>query len=175
MSTIDLANTYLGNYLNNQELQQKVEAARAANCCLDIDLNQDDQAKSRIYTKSSSNIAVGIIKERGRALSHGDVFITKQEKLLVVRLKVCELMAISFSDEQPGYTPALIHLGHTLGNHHYPILVTKDKIYIQIVTAKSIIEKVIQRFDIPGLKIAYETQSFEHYLELTSCMHVHSH
>jgi urease accessory protein len=175
MTTIDLACTYLGNYLNNQELQQKVEAARAAGCCLEIELNQNDQAKSRIYAKSTSNIAVGIIKERGRILFDGDVFKTQQQKLLVVHLKNCELIALSCSSEQPGYALALIHLGHTLGNHHYPILVTKDKIYVQLVTDKDIIETTIQKFNIPGLKVNYETLSFEHYLKLTSCMNSHFH
>jgi urease accessory protein len=175
MNTIDLAQTYLGNYLSNQALQQKVEAARAAGCCLEIELNQDDQAKSRIYTKSSSNIAVGIIKERGRALRDGDVFKSQQERLLVVHLRAYELMAISFSNEQPGHALALIHLGHTLGNHHYPILVTKDRIYIQIITDKNLVEEIIQNFNIPGLKITYENQSFENYLKLTSHMHLHSH
>ncbi|PPS41908.1 urease accessory protein UreE [Chroococcidiopsis sp. TS-821] len=175
MSTIDLAYTYLGNYINNQELQQKIEAARAARRCLDIELGQDDQAKSRIYTKSTSNVPIGIIKKRGWMLSEGDVFKTQQGNLLIIHLKACELMVLSFSNEQSGYALPLIHLGHTLGNHHYPIFVTQDKIYIQLVADKDIIEKTIQKFNIPGLKVTYETQSFEHYLKLTSNMHFHSH
>lgn len=171
MIKINLAQTYLGNYLKNLELQQQVEVARALNCCLDVELKQDDQLKSRIYTKSVSGEAIGIVKQRDWTLTDGDVFKTKQQQLLVVHLEAQQLMVLSFLDEQPRSPLTLIHLGHTLGNHHYPILVAKDKIYVQLVADRASIEATIQNFNIPGLKISYETRAPARQVDFTNHSH----
>ena len=57
------------------------------------------------------------------------------------------------------YAIKLIHLGHTLGNQHYPITIQQDKIYIQLRTDAEAIERTVRGFAIPGLKIEYEMRS----------------
>lgn len=45
----ELAQTYLGNYLKDIELKKRVEQSLATNCCLEVELTQDDSLKSRVH------------------------------------------------------------------------------------------------------------------------------
>lgn len=168
---IELAQTYLGNYLKDIELKKRVEQSLAKNCCLEVELTQDDSLKSRVHAKSTDGTTVGIIKERGWSLTEGDVFKTENNRLLLVRLQAQQFIVLNFSTLPPGFEIALIHLGHALGNHHYPILVTKDKIYIQLITDKKIVEATIYSFNIPGLLITYELRAPTHQLPFQKHFH----
>ncbi len=169
----ELAQTYLGNYLKDIELKERVEQSLATNCCLEVELTQDDSLKSRVHAKSSEGTTVGIIKERGWSLTEGDVFKTENDQLLLIHIQAQQFIVLSFSTQQPGYEIALVHLGHALGNHHYPIFVTKDKIYIQLVTDKEVIEATIYSFKIPGLLVTYELRSPAQQLTFQKDSHEH--
>ena len=86
----------------------------------------------------------------------GDVFRTESQKLLLIHLQQQELLIIDFSDLSDSVSAAnLVYLGHVLGNHHYPITIQNNKIYVQITTEPEIIEKIIKDTQIPGLKVEY--------------------
>lgn len=185
-STVDLAQIYLGNCWQNPELQQQIEIARRSNACLEVELNLEDQRKSRIYARTISGEAIGIVKQRQEKLAEGDVFQTQQQRILVIHLQAQQVMMLSFTNEytlhQPGDALKLIHLGHTLGNHHYPVLVAPDKIYVQLSGDPTRVESIIQSFAIPGLQITYETRSPDQLIEFTAhdshsvhASHSHSH
>ena len=152
----EIAKTYLGNLQENVALGEKLKANQEV--CLEVNLSQSDRRKGRIHTQSTAGIAVGIIKSRDWLLREGDVLETEQGKLLLVHLQSQELMVLSFTPSVAHNPIELIHLGHVLGNHHYPIVVKDNKIYLQLIVDKEIMETTIRNFQIPGLQINYEEQ-----------------
>ncbi|WP_009630799.1 urease accessory protein UreE [Synechocystis sp. PCC 7509] len=154
-----IANTWLGNYNIDATLAEQIEQERVAGDCLEVYLHPDNSSKGRIYARSTSGVAVGIIKERDRILNTGDVFKTEQGQLLVVHIEAQKVVVISFTGVVGDRALELIHLGHVLGNHHYPILLEAGKIYVELVTPLEVITATIKRFNIPGLCVSYEVRS----------------
>lgn len=152
----EIAQTYLGNIQENPTLAEKLEASKKL--CLEVNLSQSDRGKGRIHTQSTSGISIGIIKNRDWLLREGDILETEQGKLLLVHIQPQELMVLSFTESLVNNPINLIHLGHVLGNHHYPIIVKDNKIYLQLIVDKEKIEATIRNFQIPGLQIDYEEQ-----------------
>lgn len=159
MTAIALANIYRGNLTQDADLQKQVAQSRAAGRCLEVELTDSDRQKARIHAVTQCGTAVGIVKKRDWLLTEGDVFATAQKQLIIVHLEASKLMVLSFANEPTGYALALIHLGHVLGNHHYPILVAPDRIYIQLTTDHTRLEDTIHRLGIPGLMVSYEMRS----------------
>lgn len=154
-----IASTWLGNYEVDANLARQIEQARSTGACHEVYLHPDNNSKGRIYARSTSGVAVGIIKEREVSLNTGDVFKTEQGQLLVVHIEAQKVIVISFTGEVSDHALELIHLGHVLGNHHYPILLEAGKIYIELAAPPEVIAATIESFNIPGLSISYESRS----------------
>lgn len=163
----ELVQKYLGNSLENPALAQQLEEKG----CWEVYLSSSDRPKGRIYTQSTSGVAIGIVKNRDWMLQEGDVLATEEGQLLLVHLQTQKLLVISFTQSVGDRAIELIHLGHVLGNHHYPILVQNNKIYLQLVTDAEVIEKTIRDFAIPGLQIEYEERSPQQQLTFESHSH----
>lgn len=166
----EIARKYLGNTNENRSLARQIDKACQMQQCLEVDLAPSDRAKGRIFTQSTSGVAIGIIKDRDRHLKTGDVFETESGRLILIRLQAQKLMVLSFTQPLGDRAIDLVRLGHVLGNHHYPIFIESDRIYIRLVTQAAAIEKIISEFDLPGLKINYEGRSPE---ELVFSHHSH--
>ncbi|NEQ52442.1 MAG: urease accessory protein UreE [Leptolyngbya sp. SIO3F4] len=171
MISIDCSQNYLGNYFAIPELRHDLDQVRATHRLMEVELTQTDQKKSRIYAKTSSGDAIGLFKQRDWQLINGDVFQLEDDRFLFIHLSAQPLMTLSLDTHHPIDVLKLIHLGHTLGNHHYPIVVTADKIYIQINENAATLESTIKKFNIAGLKIGYETKTSEQTLTFTSHHH----
>ena len=162
----EIARVYLGNVNHDSDLSSLVKN------CLEVYLTQSDRHKGRIHAQTDSGEAVGIIKSRDRALQSGDVFRTDSGKLLLIHLQQQELLVLDLSLLKADILPAkLVHLGHVLGNHHYPITIQDNKIYVQLVTDKVTIEKLISSLNIPNLQINYQQQTGDRQLYFLSHNH----
>ena len=162
----EVAETYLGNVNSNLKL-----AGLITSDCWQITLHFGDRYKGRIHTYTDSNLAVGIIKSRDRALQSGDLFKTNSGKLILINLLEPELLVIDFSIA-PNVTRAkLIQLGHVLGNHHYPIAIQNNQIYVQLVTSKAIVEKLLEDLKISGLQISYQLPKSDRQITFSSHEH----
>ncbi|MBT9312241.1 urease accessory protein UreE [Leptothoe kymatousa] len=170
MISIDCTQNFLGNSLAIPKLQQDLDQARSNHRLMEVELAQADQKKSRIYAKTASGEAIGLLKTRDWQLTNGDVFQLEHDGFLLIYLKTQPLMTLSF-DTPSVEALKLIHLGHTLGNHHHPIVVTPEKIYIQLNENRDRLESAIKTFDIAGLKIDYETLSPDQTLTFASHQH----
>ncbi|MEB3358467.1 MAG: urease accessory protein UreE [Synechococcales bacterium] len=155
----ELASLYLGNTATDAALAERVDQALHHHQCLEVDLDSRDRIKGRIYTQARSGEAVGIVKDRSWLLAEGDVLQTQAGTLVWVHLQEQGMIVLSMTSNTPGHELALIHLGHTLGNHHYPIAVQDQRIYIQVSGDRPVIEATIARFQIPGLQMTYEGRS----------------
>ena len=171
--TIEVAQTYLGNLTEDSNLAQRVKSARAQDHCLEVYLSQTDSGKGRIQAQSTSGITIGIIKSRDWSLRQEDVFVTESGNLLLIHLQEQRLMVLSFTEPVEDRAIELVHLGHVLGNHHWPIIIRKNKIYLQLIVDAVIVEKTIGEFHIPGLRIDYELRSPEAQLHFSYHSHRH--
>jgi urease accessory protein len=169
MTTI--AQTYVGNCFTDAQLQERVEQARQQQTCLEVSLSQHDVPKGRIHAHTTSGMAVGIIKERDRPLQAGDVFQTETGQLLLVHLAAQTVMVLSFTGEAAGHELELIHLGHVLGNHHWAILVQRDRIYVQLAVDPAVVEATVRGFNIPHLCVSYESRLADQHLTFSHHTH----
>ena len=164
----EIAEIYLGNVNDNRELARLITSEG----CLEITLQFSDRYKGRIYGYTNSNLAIGIIKSRDRALQSGDLFRTNSGKLLSLDLQEPELLVIDLSTLNSNVTHAkLVHLGHVLGNHHYPIAIQNERIYVQLVTNKISIENLLKDLNIPGLQISYQLHKGDRQITFSAHRH----
>ena len=168
--TREIAQTYLGNLTENSSLNQRVTSARQTESYLETYLTQDDRGKGRIQARSTSGIALGIIKNRDWSLRSQDVFQTDSGKLLLIHIQEQKLMVLSFTEQKRASATQLVKLGHMLGNQHYPIKIIQGKIYLKAANP-ALAEKTIEELQIPGLAIDYELRSPNQTLSFSSPHH----
>jgi urease accessory protein len=169
----EIAQKYLGNSTENASLCQQIDKARSSKLCLEVHISQTDSRKGRIHAHSTSGVAIGIVKSRDWSLREGDVLETEQGKLLLIHLQAQKVMVLSFTEPMTNNAIKLIHLGHVLGNHHWPIIVQDSKLYIQLAADVEVMESTIRDFQIPGLQIDYELRSPTQHLDFSQHTHHH--
>jgi urease accessory protein len=169
----ELAQTYLGNSIEDATLAERIEKARSSGRCLDVHISQSDSRKGRIHAHTTSGVTVGIVKSRDWSLRDGDVLETEQGRLLLVNLQEQKVIVLRFTEPVLDRAIALIHLGHVLGNHHWPIIVQERKLYVELAVDAEVIESTIREFQIPGLQIDYELRSPNDYLDFSEHKHHH--
>ena len=156
----EVAQKYLGNIAEDSSLEQQIKIARETNHYLEVALERNELVKGRILTKTTSGAEVGIIKSRDLILRSGDILETTTGNLLLIEIVAEKLMVLSF--EQPlnnNYLITLVSLGHILGNHHYPIKIDNNKIYVRLITDARVIVQMITKLNITGLKISFEAHN----------------
>ena len=154
----EIAQKYLGNIAEDSTLEQRVKIAQNTNSYLEVYLQKTDLAKGRILTKTTSGQEIGIIKSRDLVLRSGDVLETAISNLLLIKLEAEKLMVLSFEQSlNDNFVMDLVNLGYILGNHHYPIKIEQNKIYVRLITDAKVVVKMITELNIPGLKITFET------------------
>lgn len=100
------------------------------------------------------------MKGRDFQLKAGDVFQTNQGNLLLVNLTEETVMVLQFSEATfADNTMNLVCLGHLLGNHHYPIKIEANKVYVRINSEAKVIISLIQELNLTGLTISWEKVS----------------
>ncbi len=172
----ELAENYLGNVGDNEALAAQVAKAQQEGCCFDVVISRSDRRKGRILTRLSSGQMVGIVKGRDWLLRDGDVLATENNNLVLIGLREQKLMALRFDPQVPNNAIALVHLGHVLGNHHWPITVQGDALYVELVAEAALMQSTVnemaQTLQIDGLQVGFESRSPEEALEF-SPDHVH--
>lgn len=156
------AHHYLGNLVDtpdSTELTHRITHARQQGDCLDVYLSLEDNRKGRIHAQATSGESVGIIKDRDHHLREGDIFQTESSRLVQIHLEDQTVLVIQVDPAVHAPALALIHLGHTLGNHHYPIAMQPDRMYVQIEENADVIEATIRNHNIPGLSLSYERRA----------------
>ena len=158
-----IAKQYLGNINQNYELVERVNQAKKANKYLEIEIQESDRIKGRIFTKSVSGVTIGIIKNREFLLKTGDILETELGDLILIKLQEEKAMVLTITAPVTKNNALdLVRLGHLLGNNHYPIKIQDNKIYVRLVTNPKVMEKNMQQLNITGLEIGYTTQSINY-------------
>ena len=152
-----VASNYLGNTERDPKLSKQVLQAKNEQTILEVTLTQSDRHKGRILTQTKSGAKIGIITNRQHTLTTGDVFATDSNNLVLVNLTAESLMVLKF--EQPLSEISgekLLLLGHLLGNHHYPLKIQKQKVYVRPTGDPRVIIQQINELDISGLTVSTE-------------------
>ncbi|MDJ0742901.1 MAG: urease accessory protein UreE [Xenococcaceae cyanobacterium MO_167.B27] len=158
-----IAKQYLGNINQNYELVERVNQAKKANKYLEIEIQESDRIKGRIFTKSVSGVTIGIIKNRELLLKTGDILETELGDLILIKLQEEKAMVLTITAPVTKNNALdLVRLGHLLGNNHYPIKIQDNKIYVRLVTNPKVMEKNMQQLNITGLEITYTTESINY-------------
>ncbi len=160
----ELAEDYLGNVSESADIARRVmQAQREENGCLEVWIGLGDRAKGRILTQTESGQSVGIVKARHWLLRQGDVFSTAHNHLVLVHLQPQTVMALRFDARVSNPAISLVHLGHALGNQHWPVSAQGETLYVELVTdaaqMESTLRKIANSLAIEGLQINFETKS----------------
>lgn len=162
----ELAQTYLGNVSESADLTWRVAQGRENGCCLEVTIASSDRTKGRILARSRSGKSVGIIKERDWLLRDGDVLATDQRHLVFVSLQQQPVMTLRFDPAVGNSAIALVRLGHVLGNHHWPVAVQGEVLYVSLVAEAAQMEatlhKMVAVLALEGLIIGYEMREADY-------------
>lgn len=173
----ELAEDYLGNVSESADVARRVMQAQRENRCLEVLIGQSDRAKGRILTQTATGQSVGIVKARSWLLKEGDVLSTPRNYLVLVSLEQQQVMALRFENGVNNRAIALMHLGHSLGNQHWPVTVKGETLYVALVTEaaqmESTLRKLAQTLAVEGLHISVETKSPDDAIDF-SAGHAHS-
>jgi urease accessory protein len=157
---IEVAETYLGNIDRDSLLAEKVDRAKKSERLLEVSLTESDRNKGRISTQLKSGVSIGIVKSRNLQLQEGDVFQTDRDNFLLVHLNSETVMVLHFAEATTNHSAMkLVSLGHLLGNHHYPIKVEENKIYVRLTTDSKVLIQMIEKLAITELTISWEQVS----------------
>ena len=161
-----LAETYLGNVSEHDELARRVSKAQADELCLTVVIKRSDRAKGRILTTTPSGQKIGIIKGRDWLLRDRDVLAAKNY-LVLVSIQTQTVIALKFSGRND--SAALVQLGHVLGNRHWPVTLKEQTLYIELAAEAALIESTLKetaaRLNIQGLQIERVNKSVQDALD----------
>lgn len=177
MAPAELAETYLGNVNEQADLAARVAQAKEQNCCWEVVVGQSDRPKGRILTRTAAGQSVGIIKGRDWLLRDGDVLTTKENYLVLVSIQQQQVMALRFEEGVSNQAIALVHLGHVLGNRHWPMTAHGNTLYVELAAdptlMNSTVREMAQTIGIEGLQVSFEKRSPDTALDFSHAHHHH--
>ncbi|MEM8504460.1 MAG: urease accessory protein UreE [Cyanobacteria bacterium P01_D01_bin.1] len=182
ISPIEIADCYLGNIKEDETLTAELVQSRQAQQYLEVMIERKDRRKGRIFTQAASGQPIGIVKSRDWQLRDGDMLRTQSDWLVLVRLKKQQLIALQFDKDARNSPVQLVKLGHAIGNHHWPVTLRGEILYVELSddsdAVESTINKIIESLEIEGLQVACELASADNTLDFSSAAalpHFHSH
>ncbi|MGB3768838.1 MAG: hypothetical protein WA947_19965 [Phormidesmis sp.] len=173
-----LAETYLGNVGESDELAQRVLRSQKDGNCLEVMIERCDRTKGRILASTHSGQTVGIIKGRDWLLRDGDALSAEDKRLVLVSIQAQTLIALKFANNEDNNPAALIRLGHVLGNRHWPVTLREQTLYVELVAEAALVESTLKetaaRLEIKGLQIEQVERSAQDALDFhTDSAHHH--
>ena len=178
LAPAELAETYLGNVNERADLSLQVAQARENGHCREITINRRDRPKGRILAQTADGQSVGIVKGRDWLLQDGDVLETAQKYLVLVRIQQQQVIALQFEPGANNRSISLIHLGHVLGNRHWPITLQGEILFVELVAEaelmKSTIREMARTLKIEKLQISLQGRSADAALDFSAAHH-HAH
>ncbi len=177
MAPAELAETYLGNVNEQTDLSARVAQAKAQNRCWEVAVSQSDRPKGRILTRTAAGQSVGIVKGRDWLLRDGDVLTTKENYLVLVSIQQQQVMAVRFKEGVSNQAVALVHLGHVLGNRHWPLTAHGNTLYVELATDPTLMDSTVremaQTLGIEGLQVSFEERAPDNALDFSHAHHHH--
>ncbi len=167
----ELADTYMGNLNEQPEISEQAAQAQKDGRCWAVMIERSDRLKGRILTHTASGQLIGIVKGRDWLLRDGDVLMTALGNWVVVSIQSQRVMALRFEEGVSNQAIALVHLGHVLGNHHWPMTVQNGVIYVELAAEAAVMEQTVsaiaQTLQLKGLQVSFEERSADKFLDFS--------
>jgi len=148
-------NHILGNIYKNFDLEQKYDEMKKNNNCEQVIINRSELQKLRMRKNTDNNTDVVFIFDHTPHLRNGDVVFLDAKKMILLTLEPELVAIITLSNlankgnkDDDDFFPLLVKIGHSLGNLHRPIKVTKNQIVfpIQAETELEMLKKMFSSF-----------------------------
>ncbi|MEM6598309.1 MAG: hypothetical protein AAF635_09080 [Cyanobacteria bacterium P01_C01_bin.69] len=182
MNSLDaiVADQYLGNTHESKEIALQISQAQAQQLCLEVAIARQDCGKGRIFTQTEAQQPIGIVKERTWRLRDGDVLCAQSGQLVLVSLQKQPVIALQFERKALNVPVNLMRLGHIVGNHHWPMALKEETLYVEVANNADVIESTLREaaksLNIKGLHIVREYKTAEQALDFVADLSgAHSH
>jgi urease accessory protein len=144
-------NQSLGNIKKNSNLRKKYEEMFKNNLCEKVVITRMETEKLRMRKSTDKKTDVAFMFERNPNLRNDDVIFMDDKKMILLTLE-SEAVAIitfkSYYEDKENIFPLSVKIGHSLGNLHRPIKVTKNQVIfpIQAETELEMLKKMFSSF-----------------------------
>jgi urease accessory protein len=144
-------NQSLGNINKNSNLRKKYEEMLKNNLCEKVVITRMETEKLRMRKSTDKKTDVAFMFERNPNLRNDDVIFMDDKKMILLTLE-SEAVAIitfkSYYEDKENIFPLSVKIGHSLGNLHRPIKVTKNQVIfpIQAETELEMLKKMFSSF-----------------------------
>jgi urease accessory protein len=166
----------LGEDARLADLHRRWQAAGRAET---VELTPLEAQKGRLRTQTDRGTPLGLSLGRGVVLRDGDVLHLNEaeSRMIVARLKPEEVLVITVKPA-PSAAELLrvaVHLGHVLGNQHWPVKIEGTSVYVPVSVDKKVMETVLKTYDLQGIEYRFEEGSVGPIPRVVPHEHDHPH
>ena len=159
-----IVNQILGNISQNSNLRKKYEEMLKNNLCEKVRITRMESGKLRMRKSTDKKTDVAFIFEHNPNLRNNDVIYMDDNKMILLSLEPESVAIITLKsyENKENIFPLSIKIGHSLGNLHRPIKVTKNQVIfpLQAETELEMLNKMFLPFN-QFLDIRSENMIFE--------------
>jgi len=153
-----------GNINRDKKLKEKYEELTARKACETIKISRLESQRVRLRKLSDKGTDVAVTLPPGTRLSHGDVIILTENKMVVVGIEPEKVIMIEIRDniQEDDVIEVPVRVGHIIGNLHRPIKLKGNKIYFpiqgdtELEMFKKLFEPINEHLDIKKTTMVFE-------------------
>ena len=123
-------NQILGNLNTDSNLRKKYEYMLKNDLCEKVVITRMEAEKLRMRKSTDKKTDVAFIFEHNPNLRNNDVIFMDDNKMIMLTLESESVAIITFKsyEDNKNIFPLSVKIGHSLGNLHRPIKVTKNQV-----------------------------------------------
>ena len=146
-----IVNQILGNISQNSNLRKKYEEMLKNNLCEKVGITRMESGKLRMRKSTDKKTDVAFIFEHNTNLRNNDVIYMDDNKMILLSLEPESVAIITLKsyENKENIFPLSIKIGHSIGNLHRPIKVTKNQVIfpLQAETELEMLKKMFSSYD----------------------------
>jgi len=169
----------LGNVGDDARLRALYGQCQAAGRAETVELTPLEAQRGRLRTQTDQGTPLGLSLGRGTALRDGDVLHLNETegRMIVARLTPEEVLVITV---RPAASAAellrvAVHLGHVLGNQHWPVKIEGMCVYVPVSVDKKVMATVLKTYDLQGIEYRFEQGNVGAIPRMVPHEHPHPH
>jgi len=144
-------NQILGNITTDSNLRKKYEYMLKNDLCEKVVITRMETEKLRMRKTTDKETDVAFIFEHNPNLRNDDVIFMDDNKMIMLTLESESVAIITFKNykDNENIFPLSVKIGHSLGNLHRPIKVTKNQVIfpMQAETELEMLKKMFSSYN----------------------------
>lgn len=144
-------NQILGNIKTDSNLRKKYDYMLKNSLCEKVVITRMEAEKLRMRKSTDKKTDVAFIFEHNPNLRNDDVIFMDDNKMIMLTLESESVAIITFKsyEDKEIIFPLSVKIGHSLGNLHRPIKVTKNQVIfpLQAETELEMLKKMFSSYD----------------------------